>query len=188
MNSLCLALSLCALFVSVTSVPRRSYGEECNRINKCNKMEWLSCRDGKCDCSKPDEMFYDEGKKSCVTKSGERCKYGLEESEEESSLVEITECVPNANCSSDGVCLCDSKYHETFNGTCGLSVSFGGNCSEEDQCSKYVGLHCVDSVSMQRGGILGAERSMCRIESKWLYTKRMHRRCYVCSRKVSLRL
>lgn len=159
-NSLFIVLGLCAIIASVTAITRKSYGEGCNKIHKCDRTAWLSCRDSKCECSKPDEMLYDEVKKSCVTKSGERCKYGLDESEE-SSLVEITDCVPNANCSSDGVCLCDSKYHEIYDGTCALSLSHGENCSEVDQCSKYAGLFCVDSKCQCKEGIYSEDKGLC---------------------------
>ncbi|XP_037040322.1 low-density lipoprotein receptor-related protein 1B-like [Bradysia coprophila] len=157
-NFLYVVLSVCAFSSGITLATRRSYGEECNRINKCDKAAWLSCRDGKCDCSKPDEMLYDEGKGKCVTKSGERCKYGALSEE---TLVEITDCVKNSICSADGVCECDSKYHETYNGTCRLSVLFGENCSEEDQCSKFVGLQCVDGKCECKDGIYSRERGLC---------------------------
>lgn len=156
---LLLVLCFCALSVSVISVNRRSYEEECDRTHKCDKAAWLSCRDGKCDCSKSDEMLYDNDKGKCVTKSGERCRYGGADSEE--ILVEITDCVPNSNCSADGVCECDSKYHETYNGTCGLSLLFGEKCSEEDQCSKFVGLHCVDSKCECKDGTYSGGKGLC---------------------------
>lgn len=156
---MCLVLCFSTFSVSLTLANRRSYGEECNRTNKCDKAAWLSCRNGKCECSKSEEMMYDAGMGKCLTKSGERCKYGADS--EESVLVELTDCVPNSVCIADGVCQCDPKYHETYNGTCGLSALLGEKCSEEDQCSKFVGLHCVDSKCECKDGTYSVGKELC---------------------------
>jgi len=64
----------------------------------------------------------------------------------EIGFLEITECVPNSQCGADGLCVCDIKYHEIFNGTCAISKLFDESCSDEDKCSQFEKLHCLNGT------------------------------------------
>ena len=71
---ICAALILISAQVEGGAL-RSGFGEPCDHNLKCNKSQWLSCQEGVCDCTKPDEMIFDIWKSKCVSKAGERCKF-----------------------------------------------------------------------------------------------------------------
>ena len=150
---------LAAAFVAVIAITpsmmanRSFYGEPCNRTVKCDSATWLGCHEGSCWCLKPNEMLFDVSLSKCVSKAGERCKYALDTRDEDDNLIfEVTPCVQNATCSTEGICTCDPHFHENITGLCTYSQMFSQPCDSELRCSLYQGLECHEGTCKCKSG------------------------------------
>ena len=71
-------------------------------------------------------MIFNADVKRCVSKSGERCKFEIMGTR----MVETNGCSENANCSDDGICVCNPGYYENSNQTCTEYKKYGETCSK----------------------------------------------------------
>ncbi|CAG7647998.1 unnamed protein product, partial [Allacma fusca] len=138
------------LIVSTPTIANRSlFGESCNKTLKCDSGAWLGCFEGTCSCLKQHEMLYDEITSKCVSKAGERCKYAVDSPDTggDSNLIyEVTTCVQNATCSQEGICTCDSRFHENVTGLCTYSQGHLDVCDVHHKCSHYEALECIQDL------------------------------------------
>ncbi|CAG7723107.1 unnamed protein product, partial [Allacma fusca] len=145
MSPVLVILLFCSIILPITQCQRSSFGETCGKDHRCDRRAWLGCFNEKCDCLKPEEMIYEPNSKKCVSKAGERCKFKMENYDGNTAL-EITSCVENSRCGSDGFCSCKEDFQEITNGTCIPSRKFGEPCDPQFKCSSRQGLDCEDSI------------------------------------------
>jgi hypothetical protein len=91
---------------------------------------------------KPDEMLYEVQRSKCVSRSGERCKFEVGV-QEDATVFEKTECVSDAACGHDGICICNPNYYENFNGTCSPQRTFRGECLGDKECRSDLYFSCI---------------------------------------------
>lgn len=125
---------------------RRSYGENCNKTNRCDSQSALSCIENKCQCLKSNEMIYDESAKKCLILSGEKCSFTLIDGAE-NRVTETFDCVKNAICDNE-YCSCMSGYYEGTEGICREKGTNGENCTEDAQCRSDLMLTCNDGFCL----------------------------------------
>jgi len=119
------------IHVSAENIDRASYGEPCSSMIRCSSKSWLACVNNTCTCAQPQTMIYNSQLETCVSNSGERCKFELMGM----AVVETIGCVENAECSEHGICSCAPGYFETLNRTCSPEKTFGDDCSLVNKCS-----------------------------------------------------
>lgn len=127
---------------------RGSYGQSCNKTNRCDSQRSLSCIEDKCQCLKPIEMIYDESSNKCLILSGEKCSFTLVESGTdvfgEQRVTETFDCVENAAC--DEYCSCLPNYYEDAQGLCRRKGISGENCTKHDECRGDLMSLCYDGL------------------------------------------
>lgn len=133
--------------LSTCTADRASFGDNCNKTNRCDAQSSLSCTDNKCQCVKPNEMIFDEIAKKFRILSGEKCSFTIVESLtdtfEDRRVTEIFDCVENATCSAE-YCSCDLEYYEGTQGICRPKGWNGEHCENDDECRSDLKLKCTD--------------------------------------------
>ena len=87
-------------------------------------------------------MVFEQNFRKCLTKAGERCKFAVGGGDDSRTIYEDAPCVGNAECSSEGFCICDSRYYEMADGQCALASDLNEHCDARVKCSVYKALYC----------------------------------------------
>lgn len=114
-----------------------SFGETCTERVLCNSKVSLVCFQSRCQCSRPDDMIFNEKWGECQVLYGKRCK----PTEFEPELSCIWD--EAAFCHWDGYCNClDSNYFHNGDGHCHKKQTVGGKCNQDSDCLENQYLIC----------------------------------------------
>ncbi|CAL8083445.1 unnamed protein product [Orchesella dallaii] len=148
----------------ITSVPYpdddsgKKYGDSCESMEYCHG-ELVSCQHGTCSCFTPEDMIYDDHSHGCVVLAGRKCEINSE-------IWKVSvNCIEDAYCDENGVCLCSKGFYHSSNGTCIKKKIYKETCVNDQECDSTASktLVCVNGACScdKRGQVYDERRQAC---------------------------